>query len=78
MLSWDEYDPESIISDEIYEIGGVTLGPRMPTPFRLVPEAALIQTTIVELVTFPYYSVHTPFVLVPDVEEVQTLYVDVS
>ena len=44
MLSWDESEsePEPIVSDEIYEIGRVILGPRMSTPFRLVPEAASV------------------------------------
>ena len=27
MLSWDDSKPEPMESDEIYEIGGVTLGP---------------------------------------------------
>ncbi|RVX02215.1 hypothetical protein CK203_025417 [Vitis vinifera] len=40
MLSWDDSEPEPIVSDEIYEMSEVTLGPRMPVPFRLVPEAA--------------------------------------
>ncbi|RVW83544.1 hypothetical protein CK203_054224 [Vitis vinifera] len=38
MLSGDDSEPEPIVSDEIYEMSGVTLGPRMPVPFRLVPE----------------------------------------
>ncbi|RVW85568.1 hypothetical protein CK203_037489 [Vitis vinifera] len=37
MLSDDDSDPEPIMPDVIYETSGVTLGPRMPTPFRLVP-----------------------------------------
>ena len=56
--------------DVIYEISGVTLGPRMPAPFRLVPEVASMQTAIVEPLIFPHYSVRTPFILIPDVEEV--------
>ena len=36
MLSWDKLESEPIVVDGIYEVGGVTLGPRMPTPFRLV------------------------------------------
>ena len=55
-----------------------TLGPRMPTPFRLVPEAASVQIATVEPLTFPHYIVQMPFVLIPDVEEVQTPYDDVS
>ncbi|KAL6312417.1 hypothetical protein AAG906_016371 [Vitis piasezkii] len=78
MLSWDESKPEPIVSDEIYEIGRVTLGPRMSTPFKLVPKAASVSTITVEPLTFPHYSVQTPFVLIPDVDEVQTPYVDVS
>ncbi|KAL6347507.1 hypothetical protein AAG906_026029 [Vitis piasezkii] len=55
MLSWDESEPEPILSDEIYEMGRVTLGPRMSTPFRPVPEAASVQTA-----TTPYVdNVHT-------------------
>ena len=37
MLSWDEPDLEPIVSDKVYEMGGVTLGCRMPTLFRLIP-----------------------------------------
>ena len=59
-------------------MGGVTLGPQMPTPFRLVPEAASVQTATVEPLIFPHYSVHTSFVLILDVKEVQTLYIDVA
>ncbi|RVW81595.1 hypothetical protein CK203_049447 [Vitis vinifera] len=40
MLSDDDSDPEPIMPDVIYEMSGVILGPRMPVPFRLVPEAA--------------------------------------
>ena len=77
-LSWDEskLELEPIVSNEIYEIGRVTLGPRMSTPFRLVPKAVSIQTTTIELLTFPHYSVQMSFVLIPDVDEVQTPYVD--
>ena len=75
-LSWDESELEPIISYEIYEMSEVTLGPRMPVPFRLVPEVASVQTTIVEPLTFPHYSVQRPFVLIPDVDEVQAQYVD--
>ena len=78
MLRWDDSEPELIVSDRIYEIGGVTLGPRLPTPFRLVPEAASVQTTTVEPWTFPHYNLQMPFILILDVEEVQTPYVDVS
>ena len=77
MLSWDESESEPILSDEIYEIGRVILGPRMSTPFRLVPEVASVQTATVEPSIFPHYSVRTPFVLIPDVDEVQTPYVDI-
>ena len=76
MLNWDESEPKPIVSNEIYEIGRVTLGPRMSTPFRLVQEVASIQTATVEPLTFPHYSVQTPFVLIPDVDEVQTPYID--
>ena len=78
MLNWDELELEPIVSDEIYEIGRVTLGPRMSTSFKLVPEAASIQKTTIKPLTFPHYSLQTSYVLIPDVEEVQTLYVDVS
>ncbi|RVW64890.1 hypothetical protein CK203_064809 [Vitis vinifera] len=40
MLSWDDSEPERIVSDGICEMSGVTLGPQMPIPFKLVPEAA--------------------------------------
>ena len=54
------------------------LGPRMSTPFRLVPEAKSVQTATIKTSIFPYYNVRTPFVLIADVDEVQTPYVDVS
>ena len=57
-------------------MSGVTLGPRMPILFRLVPEEASVQTTTVEPLTFPHYSVQMLFVLIPDVDEVQAPYVD--
>ena len=78
MLSWDEIEPEPIVLDEIYEMCGVTLGPRMSAPFRLVPETASVQTTTIEPLTFTYYCVQMPFILVLDVEQVQTLYIDAS
>ena len=42
MLSWDDSEPERIVSDGICEMSGVTLGPRMPVPFKLVPDAASV------------------------------------
>ncbi|KAL6346575.1 hypothetical protein AAG906_000193 [Vitis piasezkii] len=68
MLSENDSDPEPIMPDVIYEMSGVTLGPRMPTPFRLVPEAASMQTASVEPLILPHYSVQAPFILIPDVE----------
>ena len=76
MLSWNESQLEPIVSDGVYEIGRVVLGPRMFTLFRLVPKAASIQTIIVESLNFPHYSVQTLFVLILDVVEVWTPYVD--
>ncbi|RVW92143.1 hypothetical protein CK203_027058 [Vitis vinifera] len=67
MLSDDDSDPEPIMPDVIYETSGVTLGPRMPAPFRLVPEAASVQAATVEPLILPHYSVRTPFILIPDV-----------
>ncbi|KAL6322355.1 hypothetical protein AAG906_007908 [Vitis piasezkii] len=64
MLSDDDPDPEPIMPDVIYEMSGVTLGPRTPVPFRLVPEAASVQAATVEPLILPRYSVQTPFVLV--------------
>ncbi|RVW84879.1 hypothetical protein CK203_039490 [Vitis vinifera] len=78
MLSDDDLDPEPIMPDVIYEMSGVTLGPRMPAPFRLVPEAASVQAATVEPLILPHYSVRTPFILILDVEEVQAPYVDDS
>ena len=57
-------------------MSGVTLRPQMPVPFRLVPDAASIQTATIEPLTFSYYSVQTPFVFIPDVDEVRAPYVD--
>ncbi|KAL6323778.1 hypothetical protein AAG906_002246 [Vitis piasezkii] len=54
LLSWYESDPEPIVLDEIYEMGEVTLGPRMPVPFRLVPEE--VQTPYIDVLRIP-----TPF-----------------
>ena len=48
----------------------MSLGPQVPTPFRLFPETASVRASIVESPTFTHYSVHTPFILAPDVEEV--------
>ena len=76
MLSDDDPDPEPIIPDVIYEMSGVTLGPRTPAPFRLVPEAASVQAATVEPLILPRYSVQTPFVLVPDVEDFQAPHSD--
>ncbi|RVW21846.1 Retrovirus-related Pol polyprotein from transposon 17.6 [Vitis vinifera] len=76
MLSDDDPDQEPIIPDVIYEMSGVTLGPRTPSPFRLVPEAASVQAATVEPLILPRYSVQTPFVLVPDVEEFQAPHSD--
>ncbi|RVW73253.1 hypothetical protein CK203_059160 [Vitis vinifera] len=56
MLSDDDSDLEPIMPDVIYEMSGVTLGLRMPAPFRLVPEAASVQAATVEPFILPYYS----------------------
>ena len=76
MLSWDDSDPDPIMPAEIYETSGMTLEPQIPTPFRLVPEAASVHAATSEPLTFTCYSVQTPFVLVPDVEEVQAPHSD--
>ncbi|KAJ9677933.1 hypothetical protein PVL29_022737 [Vitis rotundifolia] len=76
MLSDDDSNPKPIMPDVIYEMSGVTLGPRMPAPFRLAPEVALVQAATVEPLILPHYSVRTPFILIPDVEEVQAPCVD--
>ncbi|KAL6336582.1 hypothetical protein AAG906_025137 [Vitis piasezkii] len=78
MLSDDDSDPEPIMPDVIYEMSGVTLGLRMPAPFRLVPEAASVQVATVEPLILPHYSVQAPFILISDVEEVQAPHVDDS
>ncbi|KAJ9694023.1 hypothetical protein PVL29_009818 [Vitis rotundifolia] len=78
MLSWDESEPGPIVTDEIYEMGGVTLGPRTPAPFRLVPRAASAPMATFEPLTLPHYSAQAPFILIPDVHEDQTPYVDIS
>ena len=61
MLSWDESVSKPIVADGIYKVGGVTLGPRMPIPFRLVLDVTLVQLTIIEPLIFPCYSVQTSF-----------------
>lgn len=50
----------------------------MSAPFKLVPEAASVQKTTVELLIFPHYSDRTPFVLISNVDEFQISYADVS
>ena len=42
MLSWDDMDPKPIELGEIYEMISMTLGPRMPIPFKLVPDVASV------------------------------------
>ena len=78
MLSWDDPDPEPIMPAGIYETSGVTLEPQMPAPFRLFHEAASVQTTTSEPLTFTRYSVQAPYILIPDVEEVRAPHVDIS
>ncbi|RVX04651.1 hypothetical protein CK203_023367 [Vitis vinifera] len=68
MLSEDDSDLEPIMPDVIYEMSGVTLGPRMPAPFRLVPKAASVQTATVEPLILPHYSVQPPPVVARPVE----------
>ncbi|RVW34369.1 hypothetical protein CK203_092143 [Vitis vinifera] len=51
-------------------------GPRVPTPFRLFPEATSVHASIVEPPTSMRYSVQTSFVLVPNVEEFQAPHSD--
>ncbi|RVW71446.1 hypothetical protein CK203_057567 [Vitis vinifera] len=64
---------------DLIDQGLVHLGqPSMPTPFRLVPEAASVKATIVESLTISHYSVQTPFILVLDVEKVQTPHINDS
>ena len=78
MFSWDDSDLEPIMPYEIYEMSGVTLGPRMPTPFLLVPEAASIQATTSKPLTFTRYSIQTSFILIPNVDEVRAPHIDIS
>ena len=78
MLSWDDPDPEPIMPAGIYETSEVTLEPQMPAPFRLFHEAASVQTTTSEPLTFTRYSVQAPYILIPDVEEVRAPHVDIS
>ena len=78
MLSEDDSDLEPIMPDVIYEMSRVTLGPRMPAPFRLVPDAESVQTATVQPLILPHYSVQVPFILIPDVEGVQAPHVDDS
>ena len=76
MLSWDESVSKPIVVDGIYEVDGVTLGPRMPILFRLVLDVTSVQLTTIKPLIFPCYSVQTSLVLIPDVDEVHTPYVD--
>ena len=78
MMSWDDMDPEPIELGDIYEMSSMSLGPQVPTPFRLFPETASVHASIVEPPTFTRYSVQTSFVLVPNVEEVRAPHVDIS
>ncbi|RVW86754.1 hypothetical protein CK203_042827 [Vitis vinifera] len=78
MLSDDDSDPEPIMPDVIYETSGVTLGPRMLAPFRLVPEAASVQAATVEPLIFAALQCPDAFILIPDVAGVQAPYADDS
>ena len=78
MLSEDDLDPEPIMPYVIYEMSGVTLGPRMPAPFRLVTKATSVQAATVVPLILPHYSIRAPFILIPDVEGVQAPHVDNS
>ena len=42
MMSWDDMDPEPKELGDIYETSSMSLGPQVPTPFRLVPEVASV------------------------------------
>ena len=42
MMSWDDMDLEPIELGDIYETSSMSLGPQVPTPFRLVPEVASV------------------------------------
>ncbi|RVW31144.1 hypothetical protein CK203_108439 [Vitis vinifera] len=57
----DDQTQRPFMPDVIYEMSGMTLGPRMPAPFRLVPEAASVQATTVEPLILPHYSVQYIF-----------------
>ncbi|KAL6344126.1 hypothetical protein AAG906_029794 [Vitis piasezkii] len=76
MMSWDDIDPEPIELGDIYGMSSMSLGPQVPTPFRLFPETASVHASIVEPPTSTRYSIQTPFVLVPDVEEFQAPHSD--
>ena len=78
MMSWDDMDPEPIELGDIYEMRSMSLGPQVPTPFRLFPGTASVHAAIVKPPTFTRYSAQTLFVLVPDVEEIQAPHIDIS
>ena len=71
-------DPKPIELGDIYEMSSMSLGPQVPTPFKLFLETASVHASIVKPPTFTRYSVQTPFVLAPDVEEVRAPHVDIS
>ena len=76
MMSWDDIDPEPIELGDIYGMSSMSLGPQVPTPFRLFPKTASVHASIVEPPISTRYSVQTPFVLVPNVEEFQAPHSD--
>ncbi|RVW90695.1 hypothetical protein CK203_046462 [Vitis vinifera] len=45
---WDDTEPEPIMLDGIYEMDKATLGPRVPTPFILIPNVEDVQASRVD------------------------------
>ena len=69
MLSWDDYEPEPIVVDEIYEVDEVISDSQAFVPFRLVPHTPPLQSTTIGSLIHPCYNIQSPFILSRDLDE---------
>ena len=63
MLSWDDYESESIVVDKSYEVDGVISNSQAFAPSRLVLDMTPLQLTMVGSLIHPCYSIQSPFIL---------------
>ena len=69
MLSWDDYESESIVVDKSYEVDGAISDSQAFAPFRLVLDTPPLQLTTVGPLILPCYSIQSPFILSRDPDE---------